>query len=179
MALWLTVGAVEDPWGSQQWSQLEGGKTRVDPVAMEGLDMDDTKPLLGVTLVTEKIIVLLSMAAVTFVFGMVPLKLFSVVRDNTDIAARIRWDRNAPVSCAVIFQFVIQKGNSFKAVWIVYSERLLNYIDSALEWWNLRETCWEENNFTGIIAALPLFKKLFSKFLLQEVLILWLESFCF
>lgn len=46
---------------------------------------------LGVSLVTEKLIVTLGMFATTFVFGMIPLKLFSTVRENPDVTARIRW----------------------------------------------------------------------------------------
>lgn len=42
-------------------------------------------------LLNEKIIVLVSMLIVTFLFGMIPLKLFSAVRQNTDTTSRIRW----------------------------------------------------------------------------------------
>lgn len=45
----------------------------------------------GVNLYTEKIIVMISMAVVTFLFGMMPIKLFSAVRNNTDEASRQRW----------------------------------------------------------------------------------------
>jgi len=46
---------------------------------------------LGVTLVTEKVITLFSMAVATFLFGMLPLKLFSQLRNNPDVTSRIRW----------------------------------------------------------------------------------------
>jgi len=42
-------------------------------------------------LLYEKLIVMFSMLVVTFLFGMLPLKIFSSVRDNTDVTARIRW----------------------------------------------------------------------------------------
>jgi len=47
--------------------------------------------MLGVTLVTEKVITLISMAVATFFFGMLPLKLFSQLRNNPDVTSRIRW----------------------------------------------------------------------------------------
>lgn len=43
------------------------------------------------SMLAEKIIVMLTMLVVTFLFGMLPLKLFSTVRSNTDVTARIRW----------------------------------------------------------------------------------------
>eukprot|EP00088_Acartia_fossae_P021816 TRINITY_DN2317_c0_g1_i1.p1 TRINITY_DN2317_c0_g1~~TRINITY_DN2317_c0_g1_i1.p1 ORF type:complete len:361 (+),score=47.84 TRINITY_DN2317_c0_g1_i1:71-1153(+) len=42
-------------------------------------------------LVSEKLIVIATMLVVTFLFGMLPLKLFSSVRANTDLTSRIRW----------------------------------------------------------------------------------------
>jgi len=42
-------------------------------------------------LLSEKIIVMVTMLVVTFLFGMIPLKLFSAVRHNTDVTSRIRW----------------------------------------------------------------------------------------
>lgn len=48
-------------------------------------------PDLGVNLLTEKVITLLSMAVITFLFGMLPLKLFTQLRHNPDIDSRIRW----------------------------------------------------------------------------------------
>ena len=39
-----------------------------------------------------KIIVMVSMFAVTFLFGLIPLKLFSAVRENTDVTSRIRYN---------------------------------------------------------------------------------------
>jgi len=47
----------------------------------------DEKP----NMVSEKIIVMLTMLVITFLFGMLPLKLFSTVRSNTDVTGRIRW----------------------------------------------------------------------------------------
>jgi len=46
---------------------------------------------LGVSMVTEKVITLLAMAIITFLFGMMPLKLFSQLRHNPDVTSRIRW----------------------------------------------------------------------------------------
>lgn len=46
---------------------------------------------LKATLLNEKLIVMFTMLVVTFLFGMLPLKLFSSVRDNTDLTSRIRW----------------------------------------------------------------------------------------
>jgi len=43
------------------------------------------------TLLYEKLVVMFTMLVVTFLFGMFPLKLFSSVRDNTDVTSRIRW----------------------------------------------------------------------------------------
>merc|ERR1719347_2379125 len=47
--------------------------------------------MLAVTLVTEKVITLATMAVATFLFGMLPLKLFSQLRNNPDVTSRIRW----------------------------------------------------------------------------------------
>ena len=47
--------------------------------------------LLGVSLMTEKVITLLSMTAITFLFGMLPIKLFSQLRHNHDSNSRGRW----------------------------------------------------------------------------------------
>lgn len=47
--------------------------------------------MLGVSLVTEKLITLFAMTAITFLFGMLPLKLFSQLRHNDDVMSRIRW----------------------------------------------------------------------------------------
>eukprot|EP00092_Neocalanus_flemingeri_P065692 GFUD01079927.1.p1 GENE.GFUD01079927.1~~GFUD01079927.1.p1 ORF type:complete len:218 (-),score=55.79 GFUD01079927.1:65-718(-) len=46
---------------------------------------------LGVSMVTEKVITLLAMTVITFLFGMMPLKLFSQLRHNPDVTSRIRW----------------------------------------------------------------------------------------
>merc|ERR1719394_1382833 len=45
----------------------------------------------GMTLYTEKVITLFSMTFITFLFGMLPLKLFSQLRNNTDVTSMIRW----------------------------------------------------------------------------------------
>ena len=47
--------------------------------------------LLGVGLVTEKVITLLAMAAITFLFGMLPYKLLGQLRHNRDSGSRARW----------------------------------------------------------------------------------------
>merc|ERR1719347_1361127 len=47
--------------------------------------------MLAVTLVTEKVITLATMAVATFLFGMLPLKLFAQLRNNPDVTSRIRW----------------------------------------------------------------------------------------
>lgn len=46
---------------------------------------------LGVSMVTEKVITLFAMIVITFLFGMMPLKLFSQLRHNPDVTSRIRW----------------------------------------------------------------------------------------
>eukprot|EP00092_Neocalanus_flemingeri_P035308 GFUD01038417.1.p1 GENE.GFUD01038417.1~~GFUD01038417.1.p1 ORF type:complete len:375 (-),score=91.03 GFUD01038417.1:237-1361(-) len=46
---------------------------------------------LGVSMLTEKVITLLAMTVITFLFGMMPLKLFSQLRHNPDVTSRIRW----------------------------------------------------------------------------------------
>ena len=46
---------------------------------------------LGVGLMTEKVITLFAMTAITFLFGMLPVKLFSQLRHNHDHQSRIRW----------------------------------------------------------------------------------------
>jgi len=45
---------------------------------------------LGVSMVTEKVITLFSMAAITLLFGLLPLKLFSSLRQNSDINVRMK-----------------------------------------------------------------------------------------
>jgi len=57
----------------------------------EDLDPETVDQMLRVTLVTEKVITLFSMAVATFLFGMLPLKLFSQLRNNPDVSSRIRW----------------------------------------------------------------------------------------
>jgi len=51
----------------------------------------DDSNLVGVSMVTEKVITLLAMTVITFLFGMMPLKLFSQLRHNPDVSSRIRW----------------------------------------------------------------------------------------
>lgn len=63
----------------------EDSKMYVDPSKVEKLG------LLGVSLMTEKVITLLAMTAITFLFGMLPLKLFSQLRHNDDLGSRTRW----------------------------------------------------------------------------------------
>jgi len=58
------------------------------PMVLSPVSVDQ---MLGVTLVTEKVITLFSMAVATFLFGMLPLKLFSQLRNNPDVTSRIRW----------------------------------------------------------------------------------------
>ena len=57
--------------------------------------MDEPGPtksvLLGASLYTEKIITLLAMAVVTFLCGMLPLKLFTQLRHNSDPVSRTWW----------------------------------------------------------------------------------------
>ena len=55
------------------------------------MDDPDQPLLLGESLYTEKIITLLSMAAVTFLCGMLPLKLFTQLRHNADPVSRTWW----------------------------------------------------------------------------------------
>jgi len=59
--------------------------------AAEAAGAGEAAGLLGLTLVTEKVITLFTMAAVTFLCGMLPLKLFSQLRNNPDVSSRIRW----------------------------------------------------------------------------------------
>ncbi|XP_023322720.1 zinc transporter ZIP1 isoform X2 [Eurytemora carolleeae] len=58
---------------------------------MEYTTIDDVEKMGAKALISEKIIVMVSMFAVTFLFGLIPLKLFSAVRENTDVTSRIRW----------------------------------------------------------------------------------------
>jgi len=51
----------------------------------------ESKSYLGVSLMTEKIITMFAMTAITFLFGMLPIKLFSQVRHNHDAQSRMRW----------------------------------------------------------------------------------------
>jgi len=53
--------------------------------------VEDDSNLVGVSMVTEKVITLLAMTVITFLFGMMPLKLFSQLRHNPDVSSRIRW----------------------------------------------------------------------------------------
>ena len=45
----------------------------------------------GLSLTTQKVIVLLSIALVTFTSGLVPFKLVDKLRKNTDRASQARW----------------------------------------------------------------------------------------
>lgn len=56
----------------------------------ENINLAMVDPL-GVSMVTEKVITLLAMTVITFLFGMMPLKLFSQLRHNPDVSSRIRW----------------------------------------------------------------------------------------
>jgi len=57
----------------------------------EKLDVSESINNVGVSMVTEKVITLLAMTVITFLFGMMPLKLFSQLRHNPDVSSRIRW----------------------------------------------------------------------------------------
>ena len=46
----------------------------------------------GETLYTEKMITMFAMAVITFLCGMLPLKLFSRLRQNSDLASRAWWE---------------------------------------------------------------------------------------
>jgi len=59
--------------------------------ADENINMAMVDGQLGVSMVTEKVITLLAMTVITFLFGMMPLKLFSQLRHNPDVSSRIRW----------------------------------------------------------------------------------------
>ena len=45
----------------------------------------------GETLYTEKMITMFAMVVITFLCGMLPLKLFSRLRQNNDLASRAWW----------------------------------------------------------------------------------------
>lgn len=57
---------------------------------MESFSSTTTTPAPGVSLLADKLITLFAMAAITFLFGMLPLKLFAQLR-STDVVSRIRW----------------------------------------------------------------------------------------
>lgn len=63
----------------------------MDIERITNLTVNEATGALGVNLFTEKIIVMISMAVVTFLFGMIPIKLFSTLRNNTDSVSRQRW----------------------------------------------------------------------------------------
>lgn len=63
----------------------------MDTEVITNLTVNASTGLFGVNLYTEKIIVMISMAVVTFLFGMIPIKLFSTLRNNTDAVSRQRW----------------------------------------------------------------------------------------
>ena len=48
--------------------------------------------MLGEGLYTEKMLTLFSMLVITFLCGMLPLKLFSQLRRNPDLSSRTRWE---------------------------------------------------------------------------------------
>jgi len=64
-----------------------------DTSITSGVVEDEFKSVeaLGESMVTEKVITLLAMTVITFLFGMMPLKLFSQLRRNPDVSSRIRW----------------------------------------------------------------------------------------
>lgn len=53
--------------------------------------MDGLAAMVGMGLGTEKVISLLMMTSITFLCGMIPLRIFSQLRDNADVTSRIRW----------------------------------------------------------------------------------------
>ena len=53
--------------------------------------MADPVVMVGESLYTEKMITLFAMAAVTFLCGMLPLKLFTQLRHNSDPVSRSWW----------------------------------------------------------------------------------------
>jgi len=55
--------------------------------------------LAGIGLNSEKVLTILAMTAITFLFGMLPLKLFSALRHNHDAGSR-RWWRNFISFCS-------------------------------------------------------------------------------
>ena len=69
---------------------FEHCRMKIDSTTVSTTVMDQTG-LLGVSLVTEKVITLLAMTVITFLFGMLPLKLFSQLRHNDDPVSRNRW----------------------------------------------------------------------------------------
>lgn len=48
--------------------------------------------MLGERLYTEKMVTLFAMMVITFLCGMLPLKLFSQLRQNSDLSSRTRWE---------------------------------------------------------------------------------------
>jgi len=56
--------------------------------------------LVGVSLTTEKVLTILAMTAITFLFGMLPLKLFSALRHNNNDASSRRWWKNVISFCS-------------------------------------------------------------------------------
>ena len=67
-------------------------------------------------LLYEKLIVMFSMLVVTFLFGMMPLKIFSSVRDNTDVTARIRFLFSLSVKIFMLL-FIILVTSSLQTNW--------------------------------------------------------------
>jgi len=66
-------------------------KMRFTHVNDDMFKLEDDDGKFEVSMVTEKVITLLAMAVITFLFGMMPLKLFSQLRHNPDVTSRIRW----------------------------------------------------------------------------------------
>merc|ERR1719470_405149 len=78
-----SMGVVNDTVSDTLANTMEAADNENINLAME--------TQLGVSMVTEKVITLLAMTVITFLFGMMPLKLFSQLRHNPDVSSRIRW----------------------------------------------------------------------------------------
>ena len=55
------------------------------------MEEETSGTMVGKSLYTEKVVTLLSMFAITFLCGMMPVKIFSQLRQNTDQASRNWW----------------------------------------------------------------------------------------
>jgi len=70
---------------------MEENFTMMSPeIATAPLTTEDPGTIMGVSMVTEKVITLFSMAATTFLFGLLPLKLFSQLRHDSNVNSRLR-----------------------------------------------------------------------------------------